>query len=55
MVDRCACLDPAALNNEIKSMIPDFENKVLNDEMSSFIAAYKLLNTYYDEVKKGDD
>jgi len=24
----------------------------LNDEMSSFIAAYKLLNTYYDEVKK---
>lgn len=42
-------------DNKIKGMIPDFENKVLNDEMSSFIAAYKLLNTYYDEVKKGDD
>lgn len=42
-------------NNKIKGMIPDFENKVLNDEMSSFIAAYKLLNTYYDEVKKGDE
>ena len=41
-------------NNKIKGMIPDFENKVLNDEMSSFIAAYKLLNTYYDGVKKGD-
>jgi LAO/AO transport system kinase len=42
-------------NSKIKGMIPDFENKVLNDEMSSFIAAYKLLNTYYDEVKKGDN
>ncbi|MGZ2370854.1 methylmalonyl Co-A mutase-associated GTPase MeaB [Ancylomarina sp. YFZ004] len=41
-------------DNKIKGMIPDFENKVLNDEMSSFIAAYKLLNTYYNEVKKGD-
>lgn len=39
-------------DSKIKGMIPDFENKVLNDEMSSFIAAYKLLNTYYDEVKK---
>jgi LAO/AO transport system kinase len=41
-------------NSTIKGMIPDFENKVLNDEMSSFIAAYKLLNTYYDGVKKGE-
>lgn len=41
-------------DNKIKGMIPDFESKVLNDEMSSFIAAYKLLNTYYDEVKKGE-
>jgi len=39
-------------DHKIKGMIPDFEKKVLNDEMSSFIAAYKLLNTYYDEVKK---
>ncbi|MDE5418688.1 methylmalonyl Co-A mutase-associated GTPase MeaB [Labilibaculum sp. DW002] len=38
-------------DNVIKNMIPDFETKVLNDEMSSFIAAYKLLNTYYDQVK----
>ncbi len=42
-------------NSRIKGMIPDFENKVMNDEMSSFIAAYKLLNTYYDGVKKGDE
>ena len=41
-------------DNKIKRMIPDFENKVLNDEISSFIAAYKLLHTYYNEVKKGD-
>lgn len=40
--------------DKIKDMIPDFEQKVLNDEMSSFIAAYRLLNTYYDEVKKGE-
>ncbi len=42
-------------NTKIKEMIPDFENKVLNDEMSSFIAAYKLLNTYYNEVKNEDE
>lgn len=42
-------------DNKIKEMISDFENKVLNDEMSSFIAAYKLLDTYYDEVKKGKE
>ncbi len=41
-------------DKKIKGMIPDFESKVLSDEMSSFIAAYKLLNTYYDEVKKGE-
>lgn len=35
----------------IKEQIPDFEEKVLNDEMSSFVAAFKLLNTYFDELK----
>ncbi len=35
----------------IKEQIPDYENKVLKDEMSSFVAAYKLLNTYFDEMK----
>ncbi len=35
----------------IKKQIPDFENKVLNDEMSSFVAAYKLLNAYFDDIK----
>lgn len=35
----------------IKEQIPDFEQKVLNDEMSSFVAAFKLLNTYFDELK----
>ena len=38
----------------IKDQIPDFEKKVLNDEMSSFVAAFKLLNSYFDEVKKED-
>ncbi|MFA8432928.1 MAG: methylmalonyl Co-A mutase-associated GTPase MeaB [Marinifilaceae bacterium] len=38
-------------HQQIKGMIPGFEGKVLNDEMSSFVAAHKLLNTYYDDVK----
>lgn len=39
----------------VKEQIPDFEKKVLNDEMSSFVAAFKLLKTYFDEVKKIDE
>ena len=37
--------------NEIKEQIPDYENKVLNDEMSSFVAAHKLLKVYFNDVK----
>ncbi|RUT78498.1 methylmalonyl Co-A mutase-associated GTPase MeaB [Ancylomarina longa] len=36
----------------VKKQVADFEEKVLNDEMSSFVAAFKLLNTYFDEIKK---
>jgi len=36
---------------QIKDQIPDFEKKVLNDEMSSFVAAHKLLSAYFDEMK----
>jgi len=36
----------------VKNQIAEFERKVLNDEMSSFVAAFKLLNTYFDEIKK---
>jgi LAO/AO transport system kinase len=35
----------------IKSQIPDFEEKVLHDEMSSFVAAHKLLDAYFNDVK----
>ncbi|PKQ61668.1 ATPase/protein kinase [Labilibaculum manganireducens] len=35
----------------IKGQIPDFEKKVLNDEMSSFVAAHKLLDAYFSDVK----
>ncbi|GAB7086462.1 methylmalonyl Co-A mutase-associated GTPase MeaB [Marinifilum fragile] len=35
----------------IKEQIPEFENKVLNDEMSSFVAAFKLLNAYFQDIK----
>jgi len=38
-------------HNQIRSIMGDFEGKVLNDEMSSFVAAHKLLNTYYDDVR----
>jgi len=36
----------------VKEQIPDFEKKVLHDEMSSFVAAYKLLDAYFSEIKK---
>lgn len=36
----------------IKEQIPDYEYKVLNDEMSSFVAAHKLLSAYFRKVKK---
>ncbi|MPQ47579.1 methylmalonyl Co-A mutase-associated GTPase MeaB [Marinifilum sp. N1E240] len=35
----------------VKEQIPEFEEKVLNDEMSSFVAAYKLLDAYFGEIK----
>nr|WP_320117159.1 methylmalonyl Co-A mutase-associated GTPase MeaB [uncultured Marinifilum sp.] len=38
----------------IKEQIPDFEKKVLNDEMSSFVAAFKLLNAYFGEIKNNE-
>ncbi|WP_068472811.1 methylmalonyl Co-A mutase-associated GTPase MeaB [Saccharicrinis aurantiacus] len=34
-------------NNEIKPEIDKFKNQVLNDEISSFAAAHKLLELYY--------
>jgi len=37
--------------NLIKGQIPNYENKVLNNEMSSFVAAHKLLNAYFRDVK----
>lgn len=36
----------------IKDQIIETEQKVLNQEMSSFIAAHKLLKEYFDEIKK---
>jgi LAO/AO transport system kinase len=35
---------------EIKKLIPDFEEKVLGSEMSSFAAAQKLLGKYFKEL-----
>lgn len=39
----------------VQDMMGDFEHKVLNDEMSSFVAAHRLLTTYYDHVKKREE
>ncbi len=41
------------LHQQIKANIPDFEKKVLTSEMSSFIAAYQLLDIYFKEIKNG--
>ncbi|PID89099.1 MAG: methylmalonyl Co-A mutase-associated GTPase MeaB, partial [Bacteroidia bacterium] len=39
------------LQQQIKEHIPVFEDKVLTNEMSSFIAAYELLDIYFKEIK----
>ncbi len=39
-------------NPQIKSMIPDMESMVLGGQMTSFIAANKLLAEYYNMIKK---
>ncbi len=39
-------------NKHIKAMIPDMENQVLGGQMTSFVAASKLLQEYYDIIKK---
>ncbi len=40
---------------EIKSILPEFEGKVLNDEISSFTAAGKLLEIFEKSKKAGSD
>ncbi|MFV0553729.1 MAG: methylmalonyl Co-A mutase-associated GTPase MeaB [Mangrovibacterium sp.] len=39
------------LNEEIKNLIPTKEHQVLNDELSSFVAAKQLLDTYFQHNK----
>ncbi|WP_299583434.1 methylmalonyl Co-A mutase-associated GTPase MeaB [uncultured Sunxiuqinia sp.] len=38
-------------NEELKELTSSFENKVLGQEMSSFVAAFELLNKYYQTKK----
>lgn len=38
-------------DSHIKSMIPDMENLVLGGQMTSFVAAGKLLNEYYNTIR----
>ncbi|MFV0365312.1 MAG: methylmalonyl Co-A mutase-associated GTPase MeaB [Mangrovibacterium sp.] len=40
------------LNDQIKSLITTKESQVLNDELSSFVAAKQLLDTYFSITKK---
>lgn len=39
-------------NNQIKSLLASFEERVLNEEQSSFVAAKTLLDTYYQSQKE---
>lgn len=39
-------------NRQVRAMIPDFEQKVLHEEMSSFVAARRLLDFYYQSQKR---
>ncbi len=40
------------LNSKIKELLSTFEDQVLNDEQSSFVAAKTLLDTYYQSQKE---
>lgn len=42
-------------NSRIRSMLPAYENLVLSDGMSSFIAAQELLDTYFKQVGAEDN
>lgn len=39
-------------NAEIEQILPTYEKRVLEDRLSSFIAAKELLETYFDSLKK---
>ncbi|MEG1686153.1 MAG: methylmalonyl Co-A mutase-associated GTPase MeaB, partial [Bacteroides sp.] len=39
-------------NKLVNSMLEEKENQVLNGSLTSFIAAKKLLDTYFEELKK---
>lgn len=39
-------------NQQIKTLLPEMESKVLGGEVTSFVAAKKLLDTYYNELTK---
>ena len=49
---RQALLDGFYHNAEIEQLIPEFEQKILNNEISSFIAAHELLSRYGAERNK---
>lgn len=39
-------------NEQIKLLLPEIEGRVLNDGLTSFIGAKKLLDTYFENIKK---
>jgi LAO/AO transport system kinase len=39
------------LNEKIEGLIPDYEKRVLGDQISSFVAAKELLDLYFGEKK----
>ena len=50
--DICGRLLESFYNNKkIKETLPNFENKVLNKEISSYKAAYKLLSNYFENLE----
>ena len=36
----------------IENQLPDFEKKVLDGQLSSFVAAHQLLNIYFNNIAK---
>jgi LAO/AO transport system kinase len=39
-------------NEEIRKLLPEIENKILTNELTSFVAAKKLLETYFGKINK---
>jgi LAO/AO transport system kinase len=41
-------------DEEIQKLLPEIENKILSNELTSFVAAKKLLEKYFEKINKNN-